>query len=83
MISSCLLCHNLIPLYKIFQLILNERSGFLGRHKMTVLHQGEGPIRNIKWGGEFIAWANNNVSNVFYVVSFFQSLPVLVAVAYC
>ncbi|CAG5117731.1 unnamed protein product, partial [Candidula unifasciata] len=51
------------------KLILNERSGFLGRHKMTVLHQGEGPIRNIKWGGEFIAWANNNGVKVYDVSS--------------
>ena len=37
---------------------------------MTVLHQGEGPIRNIKWGGKFIAWANNNVRyplRAFYI----------------
>lgn len=47
------------------KLILNERSGFLGRHKMTILHQGEGPIRNIKWGGKFIAWANNNGVKVY------------------
>ncbi|XP_041366904.1 vacuolar protein sorting-associated protein 41 homolog [Gigantopelta aegis] len=41
------------------KLILNEKVGFLGRHKMSVLHQGEGPIRNIKWRGDLIAWAND------------------------
>ncbi|XP_069111688.1 vacuolar protein sorting-associated protein 41 homolog [Argopecten irradians] len=40
------------------KLVLNEK-GFLSRHKTTVLHQGEGPIREIKWKGSFIAWAND------------------------
>ncbi|KAH3717295.1 hypothetical protein DPMN_060078 [Dreissena polymorpha] len=40
------------------RLILNERSLF-SRHKMTVLHQGEGTVRTIKWHGDFIAWSNN------------------------
>ncbi|XP_035827939.1 vacuolar protein sorting-associated protein 41 homolog isoform X2 [Aplysia californica] len=47
------------------KLILNEKSGFLGRHKMVVLHQGEGAIRNIKWGGDFIAWASDKGVKVF------------------
>ncbi|XP_059151993.1 vacuolar protein sorting-associated protein 41 homolog isoform X2 [Physella acuta] len=51
------------------KLLLNEKSGFLGRHKTTVLHQGEGPIRNIKWGGEFIAWANNHGVKVYDTTS--------------
>ncbi|XP_052801970.1 vacuolar protein sorting-associated protein 41 homolog isoform X2 [Mya arenaria] len=40
------------------KLILNER-GFLTRHKMTTIHQGEGPIRTIKWKGDLIAWSNS------------------------
>jgi len=47
------------------KLILNEKSGFLGRHKMHVVHQGEGPIRNIKWGGDFIAWASDRGVKVY------------------
>ncbi|XP_060554893.1 vacuolar protein sorting-associated protein 41 homolog isoform X2 [Ruditapes philippinarum] len=40
------------------KLILNER-GFLRSHKTRVLHQGEGAIRQIKWKGELVAWAND------------------------
>ena len=40
---------------------MNEK-GFLNRHKSYVLHQGEGPIRNIKWQADYIAWANDYVS---------------------
>ncbi|XP_064614137.1 vacuolar protein sorting-associated protein 41 homolog [Liolophura sinensis] len=40
------------------KLILNEK-GFLNRHKTNVLHQGEGPIRSVKWKSHFIAWAND------------------------
>jgi hypothetical protein len=42
------------------KLILNER-GFLRSHKTRVLHQGEGAIRQIKWKGELVAWANDFV----------------------
>lgn len=45
------------------KLILNER-GFFKSNSITVLHQGEGPVRNIKWKGNFIAWANNHVSRL-------------------
>ncbi|KAJ6522772.1 hypothetical protein DFH09DRAFT_1191159 [Mycena vulgaris] len=38
-------------------LILHEK-GWLG-HKETVLHQGEGPIWQIRWRGNLIAWAND------------------------
>ena len=41
---------------------MNEK-GFLGR-RTVVLHQGEGPIRNIKWRSHFIAWANDFVSEI-------------------
>ncbi|KAH9500097.1 Vacuolar protein sorting-associated protein 41 [Bulinus truncatus] len=47
------------------KLILNEKGSLFNRHKMTILHQGEGPIRNIKWGGEFIAWVNDKGVKVF------------------
>ena len=43
------------------RLLLNEKS-FLKGNKTTMLHQGEGPVRNIKWKGTLIAWANNHVS---------------------
>lgn len=43
------------------QLLLYERN-WLNRWKMTVLHEGEGSITNIKWRANLIAWANNVVS---------------------
>ena len=49
------------------QLILNEK-GFPGR-RTFVLHQGEGPIRNIKWRSHFIAWANDLVSVLVMAVA--------------
>lgn len=39
------------------QLILYEKGFF--RNKSTVIHAGEGPVRVIKWRGNFIAWAND------------------------
>lgn len=44
--------------------MLNEK-GFLNRHKMTTLHQGEGTVRSIKWKSHFIAWANDLVRHNF------------------
>ena len=41
-------------------LILHEK-GWLG-HKETVLHNGEGPIWQVRWRGALIAWANDLVS---------------------
>ena len=32
------------------------------RNKSTVIHSGEGFVRSIKWKGNFIAWANSQVS---------------------
>ena len=46
--------------FSVFQLVLNEK-GFLSRNKTYTLHQGEGPIRSIKWRSQFIAWANDVV----------------------
>jgi len=42
------------------QLILNEK-GFLNQRRTMILHQGEGPIKNIKWKGSLIAWSNEMV----------------------
>ena len=44
------------------QLVLSEKSGIFRSNKTTTIHAGEGPVRNIKWKGEFLAWANNIVS---------------------
>jgi len=41
-------------------LILHEK-GWLG-HKETILHNGEGPIWQVRWRGMLIAWANDLVS---------------------
>lgn len=45
------------------KLILTERGWF--RNKATVLHEGEGSIRTIKWRSSLIAWANNSEVKVF------------------
>ncbi|KAJ8313760.1 hypothetical protein KUTeg_008321 [Tegillarca granosa] len=50
------------------KLILNEK-GFLNRHKTIILHQGEGPVREIKWRGSFIAWANDNGVKIYDMTS--------------
>ena len=41
-------------------LILHEK-GWLG-HRETILHNGEGPIWQVRWRGALIAWANDLVS---------------------
>ncbi|XP_013388215.1 vacuolar protein sorting-associated protein 41 homolog [Lingula anatina] len=46
------------------KLTLHEK-GFLSRHKTTILHDGEGPIRNIKWRSYFIAWTNDRGIKVY------------------
>lgn len=33
----------------------------MNRWKSSVLHEGEGNIRSVKWKGHLIAWANNMV----------------------
>lgn len=45
------------------KLILTERGWF--RNKATVLHEGEGSIRTIKWRSTFIAWADNSEVKMF------------------
>ena len=41
-------------------LILHEKGWF--GHRETVLHNGEGPIWQVRWRGTLIAWANDLVS---------------------
>lgn len=50
--------HDIYP-----QLLLFERS-WMSRWKSSVLHEGEGNIRSVKWRGHLIAWANNMVQAV-------------------
>ncbi|XP_048576551.1 vacuolar protein sorting-associated protein 41 homolog isoform X2 [Nematostella vectensis] len=45
------------------KLTLTERGWF--RNKTTVLHEGEGAIRTIKWRATFIAWSNDVGVRVF------------------
>ncbi|KAL9968325.1 hypothetical protein ACROYT_G026686 [Oculina patagonica] len=45
------------------KLILTERGWF--RNKATILHEGEGNIRTIKWRSHLIAWANDAEVKVF------------------
>uniref|UniRef100_A0A224Z3G9 Vacuolar protein-sorting protein n=1 Tax=Rhipicephalus zambeziensis TaxID=60191 RepID=A0A224Z3G9_9ACAR len=42
------------------KVVLYEK-GFLSRYRTTILHQGEGPVRNISWKGRFAAWATDLV----------------------
>jgi len=55
-------CHLILflKILFVFQLILNEK-GFLSQRRTMILHQGEGPIKNIKWKGSLIAWSNELV----------------------
>lgn len=39
------------------KLILHEKT-FMSRVKTTVLHEGDGMIRNIQWVKQFVAWAS-------------------------
>lgn len=50
------------------RLVLHEK-GFLGRSKSTILHNGEGPIRSIKWRGALVAWANDLGVKVYDMLS--------------
>uniref|UniRef100_A0A670JIN9 Vacuolar protein sorting-associated protein 41 homolog n=1 Tax=Podarcis muralis TaxID=64176 RepID=A0A670JIN9_PODMU len=45
------------------KLFLYEKS-WMNRWKPSVLHEGEGNIRNVKWRGNLIAWANNMICSV-------------------
>ncbi|XP_012888456.1 PREDICTED: vacuolar protein sorting-associated protein 41 homolog [Dipodomys ordii] len=45
------------------KLLLFERS-WMNRWKSSVLHEGEGNIRSVKWRGHLIAWANNMVQQL-------------------
>lgn len=40
------------------KVVLHEK-GFLSRYRTTILHQGEGLVRNIAWKGRFAAWATD------------------------
>ena len=44
-------------------LVMREK-GWLG-HKETTLHDGEGPIWQVRWRGRLIAWANDLVICLF------------------
>eukprot|EP00069_Balaena_mysticetus_P010653 bmy_20737T0 len=56
----CTECHSAIHLT---ELLLFERS-WMSRWKSSVLHEGEGNIRSVKWRGHLIAWANNMICSV-------------------
>ncbi|XP_064186870.1 vacuolar protein sorting-associated protein 41 homolog isoform X1 [Anguilla rostrata] len=54
------------------KLLLYERN-WLKHWKMTVLHEGEGRITNVKWRANLIAWANN-VGVMIYDISLKQRI---------
>ena len=83
MVESRLQCsnnthwHSLIFLSS--QLILSERGWF--RNKASVLHEGEGNIRTIKWRSSLIAWANDAVSQNIRKAPLIVFRPVLIMMA--
>ncbi|XP_049953703.1 vacuolar protein sorting-associated protein 41 homolog isoform X1 [Schistocerca serialis cubense] len=40
------------------RLVFHEKT-FLSRIRTTVLYEAEGTVQNIKWNGQFVAWASN------------------------
>jgi len=46
------------------RLMMSEKL-WMRRNKQTVLHQGEGLIRSIKWQGNLIAWSNDNGTKLY------------------
>lgn len=37
----------------------------MGRRKTSILHEGEGLIRNVKWAGDMIAWSNDKGVKIY------------------
>jgi hypothetical protein len=50
----------------VLQLVLNEK-GIFGRNKTSILHEGEGLIRTIRWHENFIAWSNSKGVKVYSI----------------
>ncbi|XP_072029867.1 vacuolar protein sorting-associated protein 41 homolog isoform X2 [Amphiura filiformis] len=51
------------------QVLQMHEKSFFGRNKSTILHQGEGPIRSIKWTSAFIAWSNDLGVKIYDVIA--------------
>ncbi|XP_048367400.1 vacuolar protein sorting-associated protein 41 homolog [Sphaerodactylus townsendi] len=50
------------------KLLLYEKT-WMNRWKPSILHEGEGTIRNVKWKGNLIAWANNMGVKILDVIT--------------
>ncbi|KAJ6662071.1 hypothetical protein lerEdw1_012918 [Lerista edwardsae] len=50
------------------KLLLYERT-WMNRWKPSVLHEGEGNLRSVKWRGNLIAWANNMGVKILDVIA--------------
>ncbi|XP_003222381.2 vacuolar protein sorting-associated protein 41 homolog isoform X1 [Anolis carolinensis] len=50
------------------KLLLYERT-WMNRWKPSILHEGEGNIRSVKWRGNLIAWANNMGVKILDVIA--------------
>ncbi|XP_015273395.1 PREDICTED: vacuolar protein sorting-associated protein 41 homolog [Gekko japonicus] len=50
------------------KLLLYEKT-WMSRWKPSILHEGEGTIRNVKWKGNLIAWANNMGVKILDVIT--------------
>lgn len=46
------------------EVVLHEKSYFF-RDKTTILQQGDGPTRNIRWYRQFIAWASDQSVRIY------------------
>ncbi|KAF8180219.1 vacuolar assembling protein VPS41 [Pholiota molesta] len=54
-------------------LVMREK-GWLG-HKETTIHSGEGPIWQVRWRGQLIAWANDTGVKIYDTASQMQPAP--------
>uniref|UniRef100_A0A803SMK4 Vacuolar protein sorting-associated protein 41 homolog n=1 Tax=Anolis carolinensis TaxID=28377 RepID=A0A803SMK4_ANOCA len=50
------------------KLLLYEKT-WMNRWKPSILHEGEGNIRSVKWRGNLIAWANNMGVKILDVIA--------------
>ncbi|XP_023235855.1 vacuolar protein sorting-associated protein 41 homolog isoform X2 [Centruroides sculpturatus] len=50
--------------------VLLYEKGLFGQYKNTVLHQSESIVQNIKWKGQFLAWATDKHLRIYDIVAF-------------
>ncbi|CAG0890895.1 unnamed protein product [Cyprideis torosa] len=50
------------------RLLMHEKTTFFKIPKVTVLHEGDGPVRNIKWKAHFVSWATDRGVRVYDLI---------------